>query len=1037
MMMGTQDLLEQLGYTQSSNYLQGSQLTNHPAYAHIFRQAQNADCCKLHGAYVIQRDNDTPTPVVYVCEAQNEEQARKIHRFVWNQNIAPFVLIITPQQFRIYSGFDYSKEERQNTPICEILTNANDILAVFEDFAASSIDSGKLWRNQSHQIRIENRVDRRLLKSLKQLSDELIQRFPDIERHNAHTLIGKYVYLSYLREREILSNVKLAKFQIQQEQIFGRNAQKTALYKLERALNDWLNGSVFPLPPSGIRTDHIRLVASTFCGDDPASGQMHLDFSPYDFSHIPIETLSVVYQQFLHAEKKGRDKGAYYTPSFLVNFMLDELEDKKPLKDGMRVFDPSCGSGAFLVQCYRRLIEKEIHHLNTKKISLIRLRELLTKNIFGLEVDEDACNVAELSLLMTLLDYAEPPDLSSIPQFKLPALRDRNIFHCEQGFFDLHSEWEKNRPQEGYDWIVGNPPWKQLKKNKLEGESDRCAIDWIKDCEKPIDNYQIAEAFAWKVTECIHEKGQVALLLPALTLFTKQGKGFRKEFFSAVHTWCIVNFANLRHCLFEGAVNPAATFFFSGKKDWSKPNHYITTYSPFAIEQPSQSSTPRQKSRKLWSIYVNHSMVKEIPLRDIADGSSLTWKIAMWGTHRDKILLRKLKNIPGLDSFVKQRELNIGQGLEIRYLSDTKEKIELVNEIRNKKQLIMSRLKSVKSLHSFPDEVFDKLPKDEDIYVREGRKEKPLQICQPPHVFIDESRRFAIYSDEFFIVPPRQIGISGNETKEKVLKALAAYLKSDFAHYQQWFTSAASGIERDVTTLKDLKHLPVPLASMKEHEITEWASLHDAIVEADCASRSKQKKQNAPLFEQETPPGSSLKCLLEKMNTKVYETLKITCEQRWMIEDMLNVRFKLNEGKIAQEAIDPPEHREIFKYAQILKDKLDDFLDETRQLDYHRIHIYYAEQFAILKIENIEAGTAGQPQIVKVDQQTKKEFNKLQKKLRNEDRQWIYFDKGFRFFEGRITYFFKPMQRLYWLKSQAIVDADELIGEKLAAYGGR
>jgi len=73
--------------------------------------------------------------------------------------------------------------------------------------------------------------------------------------------------------------------------------------------------------------------------------------------YIPIETLSVIYEQFLHAEDKGKDAGAYYTPVPLVNFMLQEMEEHSPLRPGMRVLDASCGSGAFLVQCYRRLIE--------------------------------------------------------------------------------------------------------------------------------------------------------------------------------------------------------------------------------------------------------------------------------------------------------------------------------------------------------------------------------------------------------------------------------------------------------------------------------------------------------------------------------------------------------------------------------------------------------------------------------------------------------------------------------------------------------
>src|SRR5207253_944214 len=134
--------------------------------------------------------------------------------------------------------------------------------------------------------------------------------------------------------------------------VFGRGATVAGLRAVVAELEEWLNGSVFPLRltgPGAPTAEHITRVAGAFIGDDPITGQLHLDFEPYDFSHIPIETLSVIYEQFLHAEGKGDEAGAYYTPVPLVDFMLQELEDRCPLTLGMRVLDPACGSGAFLV----------------------------------------------------------------------------------------------------------------------------------------------------------------------------------------------------------------------------------------------------------------------------------------------------------------------------------------------------------------------------------------------------------------------------------------------------------------------------------------------------------------------------------------------------------------------------------------------------------------------------------------------------------------------------------------------------------------
>ncbi len=109
--------------------------------------------------------------------------------------------------------------------------------------------------------------------------------------------------------------------------------------------------------------------------------------------------------------------------------------------------------GAFLVQCYRRLIEKTYPQHRHNKVHPIPLRELLVDNIFGIDRDTDACAVTELSLLLTLLDYVDPPDLEDDKRIKLPTLRDTNIFNTD--FFD---PFPGRIQKQNFDWIVGNPP---------------------------------------------------------------------------------------------------------------------------------------------------------------------------------------------------------------------------------------------------------------------------------------------------------------------------------------------------------------------------------------------------------------------------------------------------------------------------------------------------------------------------------------------------------------------------------------------------
>jgi hypothetical protein len=457
--------------------------------------------------YVLRSEhaNAFPIPIVYFCLAETEAEARLIHKRVWNQGTVPFILVQTPAYLRLYSGFLYrtpSATGTENAGILKAAVDFNEVIDQLAEFQASAIDDGTLWKVWGDEITPDTRVDWTLLENLKNL--DLYLQEQGTNRDISHALIGKFVYFRYLRDRHILSDRKLAKWDIKPESVFSRQAELDSFLLLDQKTHDWLNGSIFPLSLdmlSSIKLPIFQQVASVFAGDT-VDGQLHLNFEPYDFSFIPIETLSVIYEQFLHlpeagkSSSPGKEAGAYYTPIPLIAFIQEELERKHPLTKGMTVLDPSCGSGAFLVQCYRRLIEKQLQ----EKQSPLRpseLRHILTSQIFGVDRDGDACRVAELSLLLTLLDYITPPDLEHNPTFTLPHLSNTNIFEAD--FFDPDSRWVQVLPTQKFDWVVGNPPWVELRSSRIRKE-DRPVWQWMQDhaAEAPTGGHQVAEAFVWK-----------------------------------------------------------------------------------------------------------------------------------------------------------------------------------------------------------------------------------------------------------------------------------------------------------------------------------------------------------------------------------------------------------------------------------------------------------------------------------------------------------------------------------------------------------
>ena len=88
----------------------------------------------------------------------------------------------------------------------------------------------------------------------------------------------------------------------------------------------------------------------------------------------------------------------------------------------------------------------------------------------------------------------------------------------------------------------------------------------MEDCQRrryPTGGNQIAELFAWKITKHVAPRGQIGLLLPAMTLFKDESKGFRQAFFGSVKVNAVVNFANMAYVLFAGRAEvPAAAFFY-------------------------------------------------------------------------------------------------------------------------------------------------------------------------------------------------------------------------------------------------------------------------------------------------------------------------------------------------------------------------------------------------------------------------------------------------------------------------------------------
>lgn len=844
------------------------------------------------------------------------------------------------------------------------------------------------------------------------------------DRTLIHGIIGKFVYLRYLRDREILSERKLRAWGFDAEQVLGRTVRLEAFEQLMAKLDEWLNGSVFPLTRDQLNTigeDRLRTVAGVFRGD-AASGQMALEFANYDFSFIPIETLSVIYEQFLHAPdpdtgvSKGKEEGAYYTPVPVVNFMLDRLEMRRPLQPGMRVLDPSCGSGVFLVQSYRRLIEQAIRKNDGQPLRPAELRSMLTEHFFGIDTDVDACQIAELSLVLTLLDYVKPPDLEAtqVRRFRLPSLRGQNIFH-QSAFSALPAL----APQ-SFDWVVGNPPWKKLGP-QTEEAADPDLWAWIRSNRKgrPTGGRQLAEMVAWRSYEFLAPNGAASVLLPAMTLFKYNSKKFRTRFFDETSVWEVANFANLANVLFSGrSTVPAAVLFFAKRTSPEKSGD-VEVYAPFLANQPVLfDAKSGDKQRETWGILVNASEVRSVRHAEAVSGAGVPWKLVSWGSYLDKQLLERVRrNFRSIRELEQRGVLTATEGFQLRKSARSGVyKADYHPELIGKRKLLIRKLKERRYLWRLPDRAIGKVSADE-AYVRlRGGFERPLRVCQPPHIVVARSGAFAVYEDDFLIIPALQIGIGADPNRSALLKAIALYLNSDFCLYYQFFNAPEAGIQKTISTTRELRSTPVPFDEDDELSLRPWVELFDQIVEEN---REQDDFHQSPL--------------VRRLNELANNALRLTDRDRILVHDLIHVRLDLTRGKVGRRATAAPERNEVQQYALALRDELDSFLGDDLS-SRHRVRIAVGDDAGAVEILVVENTRSQQPVSVEsANPQLSVELALARANASQEFAQWFYFDRNLRIYTGAFTYVCKPMQRMHWTQTQALLDAGEIIADTLVS----
>lgn len=197
------------------------------------------------------------------------------------------------------------------------------------------------------------------------------------------------------------------------------------------------------------------------------------DLYEYRFDAIPADILGSMYEKYIgRIQSHRKEQGIYYTPEYIVDYIVrntlgEALKGLKKPKDAekLKVLDMACGSGSFLLKAFEVLDEfyseneKGPHQTKLGEEDVIKRKaQILQNNIFGVDLDGKAVEIAQLNLLLKAAETRH-----RLPMLK-GNIRHGNSLIDDPKVSEFAFKWEDEFPEVmkdggGFDVIIGNPPW--------------------------------------------------------------------------------------------------------------------------------------------------------------------------------------------------------------------------------------------------------------------------------------------------------------------------------------------------------------------------------------------------------------------------------------------------------------------------------------------------------------------------------------------------------------------------------------------------
>lgn len=810
----------------------------------------------------------------------------EVRKRIWNQNLATVVIELKGSQ-AIALPARKLKDPEQQLHLSEARPDG--------PFSALDVATANLSRRLPKWFDVKARVDSKLLANLSVTVSKLTSEgfrstaAEDTRKRLAELLMGQVLFISYLEHREIVGATYRERRSVAaiHELVarMDRDGVQALVDQLRKDFNGDFLGDDRHAPWRALTDDGFNLLNQFLRRTDMETGQG--DFWNYDFSYIPVELLSGLYEKFLRPEQQAKD-GAYYTPRNLAMLAVDQAFMTSPDPLAETIFDGACGSGILLTTAYRRLIALSEARMG-RQLGFAERGELLVRRIYGADINFMACRVTAFSLYLSLLEGLDPAGILEAQESdgtKLPSLSERNLAHGKvrgDFFKNSHSFYGRR-----FSLIISNPPWAEP-----EGEARTSADDWAERGSIPLARRQIAGAYTLRALDYLSENGRACLILPVAQFLaaSTSNTDFVAHTLKSYRPSKLINFGDLQGLLFPSAEHTCHVFL--GERRSS------ASHIPFG-ETFDYLVPKADMSLALGRLTMQSADRHVLQTRAVAEDPQLLVTM-MWGDANDLAIWTRL-TLRGsfADFWCGPRESRRWVNRKGVHLQDKSRKTVDVGKLNEVPFIPIAALRAGSPvLH--PD-LLVKWPAEQKTVV--GLNDSLLKVFDGPRVLFpdgfskDEQNIRAVYYDgsASFTV---SVGVIAGPKKDAALLQFAAiYLRSALARYFLMMRGWKMLCERNGVHLIDIETFPFFAPENAPHPETARTAL--------LAVQARMEELSAlPDLEQATRYGE----LRGELDELIFSYFGLSVDEQKLVKETVDILMPSIRPRSFKSLDTPAQHR--------------------------------------------------------------------------------------------------------------------------------